>query len=700
MSSSSRAPRDRGDDDDASAANNFKHPLKTMIQQPPRSRRRSEREICEPQRFVARPSKRGLSVADGDAIILASKMQNDDRCNERYDVAPAVPLPPKIEISVDSHTYNTTESTSIHATKQSLPSDCLHQEDNGIISLMDDDDDDDEVELLSTPPINIKQSNPLLPPSSIANTRKRRSCKSVTGTDASEKVVGRDVMTNNSFSAATSAKNNNSRKSNSTTKCTSTSLIYDNMLDFQVSSKSPDGRFCRATSCTKFMQAGRNGFCCVHYNRYLISIGQCSWWECTNCGGRNVDVMKRCCECHKWRYGKILKVQSPRESSPKVVTKKADISIRKMVVGKSRGRRDGLRDTTADATEDTATSAKMANAKKMLAKGSVKGQDLCSTASTTTSTGEACSGIRSLRTYVPPDHVAKISNQRRTNIHGRAYCKVITCDKLDQSKMDGFCKRHFNIFALNSTNGLNAGKRGNTSISPKKRCRQSNKLRLDSFSEEGSDDIIVGSTSFRYNYDNYVGDWLVGTDHPPGGRKIKNEKVEELHSHTSPTVESIDDDDDDEFSFSDLRHHESELSSTAQQREIRLDLQTANDASPQSSAHWKCLRCENLNTPQSRCCSICRCHYDEYKRSTSTYSEVSLLERTRYELLNGRDFWICTHCVIAIPSLTMPCGKCKRMISFVPLDMQEFEEFVRKQREKAKHNNNVHWQQQHHVEEL
>jgi hypothetical protein len=655
MSMSPRAPRDR-DDDDASAANNFKHPLKTMIQQPPRSLRRSEREICEPRRFVARPSKRGLSVADGDAIILASKVQDDDR---------------------------------------SFPSDCLHQVDNGIITVLDV-DGDDEVELLSTPPINIKPSNPLLPPSSIANSRKRRSCKSVTGTDASEKVVGRDV----SFSAATSAKNNNIRKSNNTAKCTTTSLLHNSMLDSQASAKkSPTSRLCKATSCRKFMQAGKHGFCCVHYNQFLLSNGQCSWWECKNCGGRNVVVMKRCCQCHKWRHGSP-NAQSSLKGSPIVVTKKADISIRKMVVGKSRVTTDGLRDTTADATEDTAACAKMANAKKMLAKGSVKGQDLCRTASTTTSTGEACYGIRSLRTYVPPDHVAQISNQRRTNIHGRAYCKVITCDKLDQSKMDGFCKRHFNMFALNSTNGLNAGKRGNTSISPKKRCRQSNKLRLDSFSEEGSDEIIVGSTSFRYNYDNYVSDWFVGTDHPPGGRKIKNEKVEELYSHTSPAVESIDDDDDDEFSFSDLRHHESELGRTAQQREIQLDLQTANDASPQSSAHWKCLRCENLNTPQSRCCSICRYRYDEYKRSTTTYSEVSLLERTRYELLNGRDFWICTHCVIAIPSLTMPCGKCKRMISFVPLDMQEFEEFVRKQREKAKHNNNVHWQQQHHVEEL
>ena len=61
--------------------------------------------------------------------------------------------------------------------------------------------------------------------------------------------------------------------------------------------------------------------------------------------------------------------------------------------------------------------------------------------------------------------------------------------------------------------------------------------------------------------------------------------------------------------------------------------------------------------------------------------EIVLLERTRFELLNGRDFWICTVCEIAMPSLTAPCGGCQKMISFVPLEIGEFEEFVRKQRE-------------------
>ncbi|KAL3803109.1 hypothetical protein ACHAW5_001974 [Stephanodiscus triporus] len=86
--------------------------------------------------------------------------------------------------------------------------------------------------------------------------------------------------------------------------------------------------------------------------------------------------------------------------------------------------------------------------------------------------------------------------------------------------------------------------------------------------------------------------------------------------------------------------------------------------------YWRCNYCGGLNSPTARC-GICR-HFQVSKR------ETVLLERTRFELLNGRDFWICTVCEIAMPSLTAPCGGCRKMISFVPLELGEFEEFVRR----------------------
>ena len=61
-------------------------------------------------------------------------------------------------------------------------------------------------------------------------------------------------------------------------------------------------------------------------------------------------------------------------------------------------------------------------------------------------------------------------------------------------------------------------------------------------------------------------------------------------------------------------------------------------------------------------------------------TERILLERTRHELLTGRDYWICTTCIKSVPSLTLTCDHCNQLISFVPLTMNEFMRFVHRQR--------------------
>eukprot|EP00804_Cyclotella_cryptica_P000757 CCRYP_001031-RB/>CCRYP_001031-RB protein AED:0.03 eAED:0.03 QI:172/1/1/1/1/1/4/560/1058 len=68
--------------------------------------------------------------------------------------------------------------------------------------------------------------------------------------------------------------------------------------------------------------------------------------------------------------------------------------------------------------------------------------------------------------------------------------------------------------------------------------------------------------------------------------------------------------------------------------------------------------------------------------NTNAASKKVMLALTRYQLLSGQDCWICTTCSVGVPSLTMPCGVCKRHPTFVPLEMREFEEFVRCQRRK------------------
>jgi len=151
--------------------------------------------------------------------------------------------------------------------------------------------------------------------------------------------------------------------------------------------------------------------------------------------------------------------------------------------------------------------------------------------------------------------------------------------------------------------------------------------------------------------------------------------------------ESIEDDElegYDEFSFSQLEvPDQSVLDQRALRREEQLNALSGNnldeddnDHNPRLEENWECAKCGGLNRPSATSrCTTCQSY-----RVEKNASEDALLERTRYELLNGNDFWICTSCVIGVPSLRMPCGRCHSSIPFVPLTMPEFEDFVRNQR--------------------
>jgi hypothetical protein len=150
-------------------------------------------------------------------------------------------------------------------------------------------------------------------------------------------------------------------------------------------------------------------------------------------------------------------------------------------------------------------------------------------------------GNQWLRTFVPPEFADHVSQKRRRHkTKGKMCCRFNTCDKFGRSRMDGFCKTHFNMFSLDNVKSLDV----ETSLS----------------------------------------------------------------SHLS-------------FSSS-------------------------------------------------------------VPVSFAKVPEITLLERTREELLNGRDCWICIDCSVEVPSITYPCWKCNKLISFVPLDLEEFEHFVQNEREK------------------
>jgi hypothetical protein len=65
-------------------------------------------------------------------------------------------------------------------------------------------------------------------------------------------------------------------------------------------------------------------------------------------------------------------------------------------------------------------------------------------------------------------------------------------------------------------------------------------------------------------------------------------------------------------------------------------------------------------------------------------SEDDLYKMTSSNLLNGLDTWIYTSCKVAMSSLVVPCQVCSSYIPKVPLQIDEFEIWVKEQQEKAK----------------
>lgn len=148
--------------------------------------------------------------------------------------------------------------------------------------------------------------------------------------------------------------------------------------DFEVSTdirrKENGALLCKAVGCPKIAQTKDNGFCRTHYNRFMISTGQCESWEC-KCGEKIATSSLRCGKCHRWKDG-----HHPASSSPQ----------------KSPG---------------------VASSNKPM-------------------------------TRIPENSGVEISNVILKNERGRPLCKVIGCGKAEQAHNDGFCRTHFNEFAI------------------------------------------------------------------------------------------------------------------------------------------------------------------------------------------------------------------------------------------------------------
>ena len=156
---------------------------------------------------------------------------------------------------------------------------------------------------------------------------------------------------------------------------------------------------------------GGGGFCRYHHNLYLIQTGQVESWDCT-CGQSVLAESDRCGKCHRWKGGvKRTGLGRPAGSTP--VTKKAK---------------------TSDMTATLAS----------VLEGGVE-------------------GVTTMPTLASDPTDIQISNIREVNAKGRSLCKVVGCDKLDQAKNDGFCRKHYRLLVGNPDD---AGKDDSANLDP------------------------------------------------------------------------------------------------------------------------------------------------------------------------------------------------------------------------------------------
>ena len=147
---------------------------------------------------------------------------------------------------------------------------------------------------------------------------------------------------------------------------------------------------------------GGGGFCRAHHNMYLIQTGQVESWGCA-CGNRVVAESDRCGTCHRWRGGIKQHGKSGTGAAGKAPAKK--------------------------------------RAKKAPPPPQFE-------VSSPFSFGGGLEATPPSRVVGALGSDIRISDVRETNKNGRSLCKVIGCDKLDQARNEGFCRRHYKMIAV------------------------------------------------------------------------------------------------------------------------------------------------------------------------------------------------------------------------------------------------------------
>ncbi len=142
----------------------------------------------------------------------------------------------------------------------------------------------------------------------------------------------------------------------------------------------------------------------------------------------------------------------------------------------------------------------------------------------------------------------------------------------------------------------------------------------------------------------------------------------------------------------DANHTDVTGSSTATApKKVRADDQPQKPAPTEPKNYWRCHECGDLVSPAAHCTTCRRPHKNQSYGGDNEIRVSALASRDSYQaqvtrnaVRHGRDFWMCSHCNIGIPSLSMPCGMCRRRISSAVFEGNEFNDFIRKRREQER----------------
>jgi hypothetical protein len=518
---------------------------------------------------------------------------------------------------------------------------------------------------------------------------------------------------------------------------TTTLTKYDDGMpvDYPISSPppAPANRQCKAESCTKHSQGPRtDGFCARHHTEYLMNTGQIAFWTCDTCGNRMRMSYRKCNNCQgeisptttitpKPANQKGKKKKSSFSSSPgsssRVVEKKEEedeeeeevtflhsttppvaerrrrrrskdskpmvnnsrSTTSRVVVAEDYGRypkRGGTRNNSTDDDDETPLSRLQQQQqqrqppKKELPPStptklpSSPGghfrhpRNNMLTPNSTGSSNRSSRGIDTALDYLLDFDVESSSSYfSPTN---KATCRANSCNKFSQNRCNGFCKRHYNLYLIQTEDEQRASSTWTCEDSELNECHDSKRpyaKKTNRTTPAAAAAVATSSWASSSNSRSSSG----------GGGGIRM-------PHTYVPPECVH-----QISQQPRRNKANGRTYCKFSTCEKFGRPTTMDGF--CFTHYHMFSLENKNTMAAAVAAAAAAVVVVPPVSFENVPEVTLLERTRNNLLNGRDGWICIDCAIEVPSITYPCGQCSKMISFVPLMMYEFEEFVKKQRE-------------------